>query len=136
MPTMIWSQEMSVGVVVLDEDHKKLIAMINELHEAMLHGRSKEVFADILCRLSAYTVEHFTREEGFLSETGYPSLDLHHRVHEKLKADVAAIRRKFDKGVDAALQIDTLQFLQDWLQNHILQTDKRYVAHLNAHDIR
>lgn len=132
---MIWTEEMSVGVAALDEDHKKIIAMINELHDAMQAGRGKNVLAGILDRLTAYALEHFGREEGLLAETGYPSLDVHHRVHEKLKADVAEFRRRFDEGTDAALAIDALQFLQDWLRNHIMLTDKLYSEHLKAHGI-
>ena len=133
---MDWTDEMSVGVKVLDDDHKKLFAMINELHEAMQVGRGKQALADILARLTDYTVEHFNREEGLLAEADYGSLDLHHRVHEKLKADVAEMRRKFVEGTETAMPIDLLQFLQNWLKNHIMLTDKRYSEHLKAHGIR
>jgi len=133
---MQWTEEMSVGVAVLDEDHKKLFAMINELSEAIQVGHGKHVLAGILDRLTAYTVEHFGREEGLLTEAGYPSLDVHHRVHEKLTADVAAMRRKLEEGDDVAMPIDLLQFLQSWLANHIMLTDKLYSEHLHAHGIR
>jgi len=133
---LIWTPEMSVGVAVLDEDHKNLIAMINELHDAMQAGKGRAVFGGILERLGDYTIEHFGREEALLAATGYAALDLHHHVHEKLKADVAEIRRKFAEGDDMCLTIDTLDFLQNWLRHHILETDMRYRAHLNARGVR
>ncbi len=63
MALLIWNQGMSVGVRVLDEDHKKLIAMINELHASMMEGHSNEIVGGVLRRLANYTVEHFQREE-------------------------------------------------------------------------
>ncbi len=133
---MDWTPDMSVGVAALDEDHKRLFAIFNELHHAMEVGRARQVFADILERLGAYTIEHFAREEALMATTGYPSLDLHRHAHDRARAEVVAMQRRFAEGSDPAVMIDTLAFLQDWLKTHVLETDKRYVAHLHAHGIR
>ena len=129
-----WTEELSVGVAALDDDHKKLFALCNELQEAMQHGHGREVFARILDGLVAYTFEHFAREEALLADARYPSLDIHHHAHERLKADVAALRAKFDEGGDATLMIDTLAFLQNWLKSHIGEADHRYAVYLKAHE--
>ena len=125
---------MSVGVHVLDEDHKKLIAMINELHASMLQGHSNEVVGGILRRLANYTVEHFQREEKLFVETHYAGSAAHKHEHEKLKAQVMAEIQKFQAG-KVGLGMETLTFLRDWLKHHIQESDKAYSAHLNAHGV-
>ena len=70
MSLLTWNPAMSVGVRLLDEDHKKLIAMINQLHDGMLAGHSNDVVGDVLRRLVSYTVEHFRREEDYCGRCG------------------------------------------------------------------
>jgi hemerythrin len=134
MALLIWNQGMSVGVRVLDEDHKKLIAMINELHASMMEGHSNEVVGGVLRRLANYTVEHFQREEKLFAETGYPNAAAHKREHEKLKSQVMAEIQKFQAGT-VGLGMETLNFLRDWLKHHIQESDKAYSAHLNSHGV-
>ena len=135
MALMTWTNEMSVGVRVLDEDHKKIVAMINELHEAMRAGRGGDVLDRILDRLVKYTVEHFAREERFFAQTSYPDASKHHKQHEELRSRVAAIQRESAKGGGANLTIDTMNFLTSWLANHILGSDRQYRDHLNANGV-
>lgn len=135
MASMSWSSELSVGVQVLDDDHKKLIAMINELHAAMLQSRSNDVLGGILRRLAAYTVEHFGREEQLFVKTGYFAAVGHRREHDKLKAQVMADIEKFESGTFRSLGLETLNFLCDWLKHHILESDKKYTAHFNEHGV-
>jgi hemerythrin-like metal-binding protein len=134
MALLIWNQGMSVGVRVLDEDHKKLIAMINELHASMMEGHSNEIVGGVLRRLANYTVEHFQREEKLFAETGYPNAAAHKREHEKLKSQVMAEIQKFQAGT-VGLGMETLNFLRDWLKHHIQESDKAYSAHLNSHGV-
>lgn len=134
MPLLTWNPAMSVGVCVLDEDHKKLIAMINELHADMLAGHSNDVVGGILRQLANYTVEHFQREETFFAETKYPGAAAHKREHEKLKAQVMIEIQKFQAGT-AGLGMETLNLLRDWLKHHIQESDKGYVAHFNSHGV-
>ncbi|GAA0557172.1 bacteriohemerythrin [Rhizomicrobium electricum] len=134
MALLTWNPGMSVGVRVLDEDHKKLIAMINELHSGMLEGHSNDVVGGVLRRLASYTVEHFQREEKFFAETAYPGAAAHKREHEKLKTQVMAEIQKFQAGT-TGLGMETLNFLRDWLKHHIQESDKAYSAHLNAHGV-
>lgn len=134
MALLSWNPEMSVGVRVLDEDHKKLIGMINELHDSMLKGHSNDVVGGVLRRLANYTVEHFQREEKYFAETKYPGAAAHIREHEKLKAQVMAEIQKFQAGT-TGIGMETLTFLRDWLKHHIQESDKAYRSHLNTHGV-
>jgi len=135
MSLLTWEPSMSVGVIVLDEDHKKLIAMINELQAGMLAGHGHDAVGTILRRLANYTVEHFQREERLLAETGYPGIAGHRSEHEKLKNQVMAEIQKFQAGGEG-LGRETLIFLRDWGQHHSQECDKAYTPHLTARGVR
>lgn len=134
MSLLTWTPDLSVGVRQLDDDHKKLITMINELHAGMLAGHSNEVVGGVLNRLGNYTIEHFQREERLFVQTNYPGSAAHKREHEKLKAQVVAEIEKFQSG-KTGLGMETLRFLRDWLKHHIQESDKAYSAHLNARGV-
>jgi hemerythrin len=135
MSLLTWNPQMSVGVRQLDDDHKKLIAMINELHAGMLAGHSADVVGGVLRRLVNYTVEHFNREEALFAKTNYPGAVAHKREHENLKKQVAAEIEKFQSGANAGLGMEMLNFLRDWLKHHIQESDKSYGPHLNEHGV-
>ena len=84
MPLMTWTEKMSVGVAVLDNDHKKLVDMVNNLFDGVQSGQGKEALGRILDGLIAYTVDHFKREEQFFAQTGYPDNVAHKAQHEDL----------------------------------------------------
>ena len=132
MPLMTWTEKMSVGVRVLDDDHKNLVAMVNELYDSMQAGHSREALGGILDRLVSYTKMHFSREETFFAQTKYPAADGHKQEHADLTKQVLEVQRKYAAGTNAALSIDVLQFLKNWLVRHIQGSDQKYRPHLNA----
>jgi hemerythrin-like metal-binding protein len=136
MPFMQWSDKLSVSVAILDNDHKRLIELINELHDAMLAGRGKEALSKILDGLIAYTIEHFRREEGMLVNAEYPDLSAHRKEHEKLTQQVRDIQKKYLEGKSLMISMEVMTFLKDWLANHIQGTDKKYSVHLNGKGMR
>lgn len=135
MALLTWTPDWSVGVHQLDEDHKKLVAMINELHQGMLEGRGDALVGTILQRLVSYTVEHFRHEEDYFAQTHYPGTAAHKREHDALKKTVMLEVQKFCAGGSGGLSMETLAFLRDWLRTHIQDCDKAYAAHLNAHGV-
>jgi hemerythrin len=135
MPYMQWLDEYSVGVSVFDDEHKKLIAMLNALHESMVAGQSKQKLFEILDGMIDYTVKHFAHEEELFRRTGYPESITHKLRHEDLKAKVISLRQRAEQKVSGALVIELSNFLHDWLINHIQGEDKRYGPYLNAHGI-
>jgi len=81
----------------------------------------------IIARLAEYAVSHFNQEEAYMREVGYPGLAGHHAIHEDLKKKVGEAIEAFEKGeiVPAAI----MQFLSDWLINHIMKEDRKYGEH-------
>lgn len=135
MPLMTWTEKLSVGVGVLDDDHKRLVAMVNELYDAMQAGHGKETLGRILNDLVHYTKVHFAREEKFFAETSYPAIAVHKQEHDALTQQVLDVQQKYMAGASAALSIDVLRFLKTWLVNHIQGSDQKYRPHLNAKGI-
>jgi hemerythrin-like metal-binding protein len=135
MPLMTWTDKMSVGVKVLDDDHKRLMALINDLHDGLKAGHGKEALGKILDGLVNYTKSHFAREEQFFSKTGYPNSHTHKKEHDDLTHQVLDVQAKYKSGDVATLSMDVMDFLKTWLTNHIQGSDQKYSTHLNAHGV-
>jgi len=118
-----WNNSMSVGNPAIDQDHRTLIQYVNEMHSAMAAGKGKEIVGNILTKLVKYTQEHFGREEIIWKAGGYVDFDRHKQAHADLLRTVAEFKGKFDKGA-VLLTLDVMNFLRDWLTNHILKADK------------
>ena len=123
MALFLWSEELSVTSGFIDSDHKKLIKLVNDFHDAMEQGRGNDVIGKVLNNLVIYTKEHFQREETEMQRIKYRSYDAHRMEHDKLIAEVTELQNSFSSG-KLMLTIKVSKFLRDWLRTHIMQTDK------------
>jgi hemerythrin-like metal-binding protein len=123
MPFVSWTDELSVSNSFIDNDHRKLINLVNELHDAMGQGHGKEILGKILAELINYTQEHFKREEEHMRKIGYPDYAIHKIEHDKLLKEVKELEEKFKAG-NTMLSVKVSSFLRDWLVNHIMKSDK------------
>jgi len=122
-----WSDKLTVDVKAFDEQHKKLIKLINDLHDAMSKGKGREVLGGVLKELITYTLTHFKNEEKVLQQYNYPNYALHLKEHEALAVKATALSADFEKR-QLTLSMEVMNFLKDWLNHHILETDKQYGA--------
>lgn len=136
MPLIAWNEKMSVGVPSFDEEHKVLIEMLNSLHDGVRAGTEAEVLGPVLDALVAYTEQHLAHEEWAFARTDFPDAESHRKEHDDLRQQVAAIGQKFGTAPIAALSVEVLNFLKNWLINHIQFSDKKYGAYLTAKGIR
>ncbi len=120
-----WKPEYSVGIAVIDDDHKKLLSLINNL-QASVHYHTGEAFEkQALNELVDYTRFHFQREEDMLKKYGFPGFDEHKEEHEAMIAKVGDFVAEYEaKGSDVLEGI--AEYLKDWLIGHINGTDKKY----------
>jgi hemerythrin-like metal-binding protein len=135
MPLMTWTEEMSVGVRALDEDHKKLIALLNELHEGILGGQQKAILEKIIERMVEYTIYHFEREEKLFTDAGFPASVEHKREHDLLTRRARNLQSRFECGQSTQLSLEAMNFLKAWLTGHIMGSDQQYAPYLNAKGI-
>jgi len=120
---MEWNDRFSVGVGMIDSDHKQLIGLVNQLHDAMRAGHGKDVLGKTLDGLIDYTKGHFGREEAEMSRHAYPQAAAHKAEHTALAKKVLEIQAQFKSGDSAVLSLQVMSFLRDWLINHISKTD-------------
>ncbi len=125
MPLVIWENSLSVRVSEIDAQHKKLVELINSLHESMKQRKANEALGEIIENLISYAIEHFRTEEKYFDEFGYLKAIQHKKEHKDFVNKVAAFKNDFDKG-KMMLSMDIMDFLKDWLLNHIKKTDMAY----------
>lgn len=135
MDLIKWDDSFSVNVAKIDQQHQKLILMINELHDAMKQGKGKEVLGKIVNGLISYTATHFKTEEDYFNQFGYPETDSHKKEHIAFVQKVSEFKDGFEKG-KLSLSIEVMNFLSDWLQNHIKGTDKKYSQFFNGKGLK
>jgi hemerythrin len=131
MPLMTWSEQLSVNVQLVDDQHKRLVDLVNYLHDAMKQRRGAEALAKTLSELVNYTVYHFSTEEGLFSVHKYPEWLGHKHEHEALTKQAKDLSERCSRG-EIMPTTETMTFLRDWLKNHILGSDKKYGPFLNS----
>jgi len=131
MALLVWTNSMSVNIKEIDEQHKRLVDLINQLHDAMKSGKGQEALGKILSELADYTVYHFGTEEKLFKQYGYPEYARHKKAHDDLTKQVMEIKKSFDAG-SSVVTVEVMNFLKDWLTKHILDADKKYTPYLNS----
>jgi hemerythrin-like metal-binding protein len=119
-----WTPNMSVGIEVIDADHKKLFALVNRVGD-LLDSSDQASLLGAFDELLDYTRYHFEREEGLMRQAGYPGLEPHIKIHRDVTAKVANAIESFRSGKARPDQA-ILDFLVNWLVNHVLREDMRY----------
>ncbi|HTY38736.1 MAG TPA: bacteriohemerythrin [Bacteroidota bacterium] len=135
MSLMTWNQEYSVGVRLLDQQHKRLFELLNELYEGLRQQRGMEVLGSVLFEMIKYTEIHFATEERLMQQHGFAGLEAHKLEHLVLTKKVREFQAEFQSG-KATTPINVLQFLRHWLENHILGTDKKYSSFFGTKGVR
>ena len=134
MALLAWKEDFSVKVRQFDDQHRKLIELVNKLHDAMKQGKGAQVLNDVLSSLAAYTQTHFSDEERVMLQNRYPGFSDHKRSHDQLVARVRDFQREVEAG-NATVSLGLMNFLKDWLLQHIQGVDRKYGPYLNGKGI-
>jgi hemerythrin len=126
-----WSETYSVKIGIVDTQHKNLLNLLNELHQAMVEGHGKAKLGQVLSNLVKYTQFHFATEERLLQLHEYADFPAHKAEHDQLASTVLEYQRKFIAN-EIGLSVEVMNLLKDWLSKHILGSDKKYAAFLNT----
>ena len=125
MTHMRWSSELDTGINIIDNQHRRIVEYINQLHHAIETEDRSEV-AEVIDELVDYTLSHFTFEEDLMEKAGYPFTNAHKKVHKLFTKRVADFQQRFELGEDIGRQLHTA--LKTWLVNHIRHDDADYAA--------
>lgn len=131
MPLITWNPTFSVGIAEVDEQHKKLIDIINRLFDAMKKGKGKLVLVPVVRELVDYTVYHFGTEESLFREYGYPESEEHKREHDEFTRRTIDFLEDSNRG-QKMITVDVLDYLTEWLRHHILEQDKKFGPFLRS----
>ncbi|NDV27045.1 bacteriohemerythrin [Desulfovibrio sp. JC010] len=122
MAKIEWHDGLGIGVEEIDDQHKSLIGMVNDVLDAFGKGEKDAAIDDLLSKLKEYAVLHFNTEEKYMEEIEYPQLAEHHQLHEELKNRVKALQAaRFHR--EEVTPKDVKELLADWLVEHLLQED-------------
>lgn len=117
-----WTEDLSMGIDVIDDDHKKVVELLNRCQQTATHD--KEELNLVLDELLAFAGNHFTVEETIMAACSYPGLANHRQVHQLLTQQVTEILRRTEQGV-TTLE-DLVSFLNSWLVDHIQGMDRSF----------
>jgi hemerythrin-like metal-binding protein len=125
MSKIVWEARFSVGVERLDEQHKGLIRIINQLEAAQQEGG---MMARVISDLRAYVNSHFREEEAMLQAAGYADFESHRKQHKAFEEWLKSVETAYNSGYSEALDMaeSISAYLHDWLINHILTSDMAY----------
>jgi hemerythrin len=133
-PAFRWTEKYSVNIAAIDKQHQGFFATINELNEALATGQGASVINPVLQRLVKHARTHFAAEEALMAEYEFPGLSTHRIAHEKFVQTVVKLLEDHRAG-KTGVPVSLLLYLQTWLKEHILSTDKAYSRFLNARGV-
>lgn len=129
MAITTWNNSYSLGITMIDSQHQRLFALVDQLHEAMKTGKGADVQGGVLAELVTYTRTHFAAEERLLTQHAYPELAAHKQQHEQFTRKIQDFSDKARTG-KLALTVTLSAFLKEWLTGHIMQVDRKYATYL------
>lgn len=137
MALINWTEEYSVGVKELDEQHQQLIAIINQLFTLYSEKRFKKVDVEPIFRsLLDYADYHFSTEEHYFNLYGYAKKAQHFALHEAYRQKIQDLKKKYNAADSAQTLFALNNFLNDWWVWHINNADKEYTAYFNANGLK
>ncbi|MEN8209723.1 MAG: bacteriohemerythrin, partial [Candidatus Fermentibacteria bacterium] len=135
LPLIEWNDSLSVGIQSIDDQHRKLIDLLNRLHGSSVSEKGSDTLKDILNELVEYTKTHFGYEEKLMAEFGYPEEAAHIETHGSLAGQVIEFNESFQAG-KSKLSGELFSFLRKWLNGHIRGTDRKYTVFFLEHGVK
>lgn len=133
---IVWNDTLVTGIEKIDEQHQILVNLFNEANAKLTVNNSAEFLEQITRDMLSYALYHFEAEEEMMQKYGYTEdkvedASTHIRQHRSFSSKVVAVRNDIKAGILISRE-DLLAFLNSWLIDHILSTDKRLAAFLLA----
>ncbi len=135
MLTLRWDESLSVGVRMMDVEHKRLVFLLRRLANGLKSGDDENLLKN-LDNLAEKAANHFLHEERLLRLTDFAATVPHEREHAKFLHKIRAVQLGLRAGDAGALSKEVVHSLGDWLEQHIKDCDKEFSAYLNLRGIR
>ena len=129
MAEFFWTDDLCTGSPLIDEDHRRLIAYVNALFEAMETAGPSDAMREAMNDLVQYTREHFGREEAEMERVRYVASLAHKSEHTNLMRQIVALKEMLESG--GKINVPAVEdFLSEWLREHIVRSDSKLAAAL------
>ena len=137
MEPLKWSDKLSVGIDEIDLQHKKWLAIVNELFDGVKNQKGNRFIGDIINRLFDYAKIHFALEEKYMTAFSYEGLAEHRKEHELLIKRLTEINGKFDPNIqdNSRVTYELIDVINEWLQHHLMYIDMKYVPTFRKHGL-
>lgn len=128
---MEWTPDLSVGVELIDDQHKELIRRMNDFYKS-IEGNDREKVLEMLTFMSDYVTTHFREEEMLQVRYNYPDYTAHKKLHQDFEKDVRKLAEDIEKNFTVATKSLVGMTLTNWLMMHILRVDKKLGAFIRG----
>jgi len=122
---ILWSEKLSVGVKEIDDQHKKFIEIMNEMYAA-INISDKQKIKELLKKLTEYAELHFATEEKYFDLFKYENSDEHKQLHKEMIVKVLEFENRYETE-ELNILLELLDFLENWLTDHLENQDQKYV---------
>jgi hemerythrin-like metal-binding protein len=133
-PLINWHDTWNIGITSIDEEHRSIVASLNELSTLLGHCSSRQEVERILAQVVVLTKEHFESEEILMESHGYPEYPQHKLEHLKLNLQLQEFEQRFAAGA-ADLSVPVLEYLRNWFTSHLVRCDLPYAAFLHQNKL-
>ena len=131
MEQLAWNDSLKIGVDEVDKDHQHLVGLLNDLIQCINDKKGNDEIDVILDELLGYTSWHFRHEERLMQTYDYDGIMDHKSEHAALIEQAVGLQEKF-KTEGEGITPEVLDFLKNWLTNHILGTDSDMCRYLKS----
>ncbi len=128
MSKLVWTEQTNIGIEEVDQQHKKIVAYINQLGDAYYSGLSRKQQGKIIKKLVEYTIYHFKSEENLQERAGYPFLKAHQKAHVLYAQSILDFQSRFENGEDISKDMEGL--LAKWFFDHLKHDDRDFVQYV------
>jgi hemerythrin len=130
-----WNDDFELNIKEIDQQHRKFIDMINILYDSIIRKEDNETLAKTIADMRDYAFVHFKTEEKLFAQVGYEETEAHQEEHHFFLENIEKFYVEYQM-YDTTLAVEVLTFLQEWLINHIMHSDRKYLTSFMIHGIK
>lgn len=133
--SIIWSDDYKLGIEIIDAQHKQFVEIIDELYRSIQNLTSEKELEGILDKLVNYHTIHFATEERYFEEFNYEGMKEHKEAHHLFNQKISDFQKQAKEGTHD-IGFDLIDYLEDWLIDHLSTMDKKYVDCFHEHGLK
>lgn len=131
MKKLVWNNQLNLGVKSIDEQHKWLVHLTNNLRSAIASGVDNDILLEICHELVDYTDYHFRDEEQLMIEHEYDGLASQRKSHKHIRDEIHGFLERLESGETVAAE-SLLETLRKWLVSHVAHSDMKLAQHIRS----